>query len=989
MVEDKKDHLEKLTIDERVELLIKLLENMGIKAPIRVSENVIEATVYVENVGTFKNCYMLFSENLQKNFSGFDNLVIQIDKKTKSGCSKIILVNSDSISTSFKNELERKVIQKNSIDYWPIYDLLEKIENKYPDYWRHNDLSLISYETSFELKITESFEIKKLVEYKAAYQKLISIFIEPNLYLRTVDRQSTKKTFTKITLDRLIAENNRLIMLHGDPGAGKTRLLNEIGRKLIEKNIKINEKRYLPIFIDNINIKDAFDEKENIDISKLIICVKISEYFPNQSIDDIIENYQLVLLVDSIDEFEENYKNKIIEKLEELMDKGAISFIGTRSNLLDDIFKISVGKDLKDVFIQKFNNEQVEKFTSRYFEGQGDRAKSLIESMKENKILEKLPLTPLNLSLMSILYEETNQEVPATLNDIYDKFSNLLLGRTMVDKGIDFLDITVKENILNTYALELLQRKNKQLMTKDEFFDFFNKKFSSISGTIDLSMLPHALDYIIQHTGLLILHKGKYVKFRHDSYMEYYAAKEIFKNRRDLECELIANFFDVNWQFAAIFYGGLSRQMPDFLEKIIEKVKTSRNLQEYWSSANGMGYLLQVLYLTEDKIRKNGVKEILNIMIDTYEWLKKITSSLPDRIPFSKFSLPVLSIFPIFLFQDNFDSITLKQPLSLALDELLDEYDEKKKIDGYPYLDNLIYKILMLSVTMSGNRLNMEDKLLDVIKRIDSTGNEFYTKLLEGAIDNLGSSELRKQKDDILKPKKNKEKDSGYYLKAQLDKYIQPASRQRFGIYDKITPNRKIKILTEGISDAMIFEHAYMVLTGNAPYWEIKVGNPSEGGAKDLADALNHGLAFIEDDQIVLGIFDNDSKGLQEFNGSLKPAKFDFLEGYKRIKKCKTFNIYGMLIPIPDEMQNYIQASQTDNYFSTEHYFPIQFLQDNNMIVKTAIPDIFRINDNNSAKTDFARKIQKIKSIDLFKGFIILFKEIDKLCGIEDIDYRE
>src|SRR5690606_7263305 len=107
---------------------------------------------------------------------------------------------------------------------------------------------------------------------------------------------------------------------------------------------------------------------------------------------------------------------------------------------------------------------------------------------------------------------------------------------------------------------------------------------------------------------------------------------------------------------------------------------------------------------------------------------------------------------PIFLFQDNFDSITLKKPLSLALDELLNEYDSKKTIVDYPYLDNIIYKILILAVTVSSNRLNMEEKLIEVIERVKLTGNEFFTKLLEAAIDNLGSRELRKQKNELLKP---------------------------------------------------------------------------------------------------------------------------------------------------------------------------------------------------------------------------------------------
>ncbi len=991
MVKDKKEYLINLSVEGLIDLSEKLLPNMGIFTLKRISSNSIEAIIDTGKAGKFTNCYIVFSEQLSRGYYQIDNISELIDKRFNSGYSKVYIINNHTISNGFEFELEKRVSKKNSIIYWQIENLLKNIEENYPEFWRHSDQALIAYETHFEDKVNESFEIKKLVEYKAAYQKLLSIFIEPNLFLRTEDKQSSKKAFTKVHLNRVIDENERLLMLHGDPGTGKTRLLNEIGKLLINRNSMSLGKRYLPVFIDSVNLRDALNDKDDIDFCSLILTGKLDNYFTGHNIEFILSNYQLTILVDSIDEFEEKYKSKIIREFEVLMDKGVLVFIGTRSNTLDDVFKGSASKAFKEVYIQKFNDEQVEKFAERYFEGNGNRAQSLIESMKENKILEKLPLTPLNLSLMSILYEETNQEIPSTLNDIYDKFSNLLLGRTMVNKNIDFLDITIKENILGIYALELLKRKNSELMSKEEFISFFKQNLSSVSGTINLEMLPQALDFIIEHTGLLILYKNKYVKFRHDSYMEYFAAKEIFKNHREMEDNLVDNFFDVNWQFAAVFYGGLSRKMPVFLTKIIEKISKSNTMKEYWSSANGMGYLLQALYLTDDEIRAKGIKEVLKLMVETYEGFKKFSTTLPDNIYFSRFSLPVLSIFPIFLFQDSFDSITLKMPLSIALDELLKEYDSKKSINDYPYIDNIIYRILILSITMSSSRLVMEDKLLEVIGKIKTTGNEFYTKLLESAIDNLGSRELRRQKNELLKPiRVRNDNKNNFYIRNELDIYLQPASRHRFSKYDKVTPNKRVKLFVEGPTDAMLLEHAYFVLTGYVPYWEIKVGDPTGGGANSLAKALNEGLAYLDEDQIVIGIFDNDQKGLSEFKGTLHSSKFDFVADYTRIKKRKDGRIFGVLLPIPENMQHYIQSNDNDNYFTIEHYFNYEYLEDNSMLKPTAIPGIFKINESGGAKTAFAKKTLKNSDRKLFQGFIILFKEIDRIVNIKDeIIYKE
>ncbi len=53
------------------------------------------------------------------------------------------------------------------------------------------------------------------------------------------------------------------------------------------------------------------------------------------------------------------------------------------------------------------------------------------------------------------------------------------------------------------------------------------------------------------------------------------------------------------------------------------------------------------------------------------------------------------------------------------------------------------------------------------------------------------------------------------------------------------------------------------------------------------------------------------------------------------------------------------------------------------MLNSTAIPRIFKI-DGGGCKTLSRRKVSKINTLEIFQGFIILIKEIDRIAGIKD-----
>ena len=72
---------------------------------------------------------------------------------------------------------------------------------------------------------------------------------------------------------------------------------------------------------------------------------------------------------------------------------------------------------------------------------------------------------------------------------------------------------------------------------------------------------------------------------------------------------------------------------------------------------------------------------------------------------------------------------------------------------------------------------------------------------------------------------------------------------------------------------------------------------------------------------------------------------------------------------------HYLNEKQELNFFEVEHYFPVKYLQDKNM-VKTiqGMNDIFEIKGN---KQKFVETIRTEKDLKLFEDFKVLFDEID------------
>ena len=132
---------------------------------------------------------------------------------------------------------------------------------------------------------------------------------------------------------------------------------------------------------------------------------------------ELVSQYDVQLFIDSIDEFEEEMES-ILKELSLLESKYKIKFYIASRNA--DILIRKSTTPLDNFSIKRFDLTQIKLFLNAFFSGDETKTSYLLDAIRENQMLDKMPITPLTLSLISILFEENEFEVPATVSDIFD-----------------------------------------------------------------------------------------------------------------------------------------------------------------------------------------------------------------------------------------------------------------------------------------------------------------------------------------------------------------------------------------------------------------------------------------------------------------------------------------------------------------------------------------------------------------------------------------
>jgi energy-coupling factor transporter ATP-binding protein EcfA2 len=593
-----------------------------------------------------------------------------LEQTKKIPINKVKVVTNEHFSTGAKDKIfDSNNDERANIDFWDGEKIINFIDKYYPKFWIKGSKKYKKYIERLQERIKTDSSIKSLSIDSKKVEKLLTNMIEPKLSERITNDDGSIKWVNKKADTIVNLPNNSIII--GEPGCGKSTLFKTLSNEIITQNSLRNNQDFYPIIL-------TFKE---IELSKFNLENTIEDFFNrdwnedlNIDSQEILKTENCAIFIDALDELaKKESKESALNAVSEFNIKYPNVKVICSSRPSDYLFHNCETIGFRYMEISALNRQQIEIFLNNYFSDNITKSKSLLKSLKDSEILEKLPKTPLTIALITMLFDEKEIEIPATITDLYELFVNLLIGKTTSTETTELIEVGIKHRIL-CYVAKDLHSNLKASITKTDLHDLITKYSKERGQKFDVNQI---LEEILDQIGLLYVNDKEEISFKHQSFQEYFTAYEIFNHRQSDRKLFIDKFNDLWWQNVAIFYAGMAKDSPKFLEEILEKSKPT-NLSEYISNTGGMGKLLQALYNTPIEQRKKGIQRGLDNTNAILDIVTKEKAS-PERKDllfwqnFSKYGL--MQIFGGW-FQHNNWSITLKEPISEYFDdnfELLDD----------------------------------------------------------------------------------------------------------------------------------------------------------------------------------------------------------------------------------------------------------------------------------------------------------------------------
>ena len=399
-----------------------------------------------------------------------------------------------------------------------------------------------------------------------------------------------------------LLENQRGLIILGDPGAGKTTFLKWLTIKLAQSDKKDGR---LPILVPLSSYADTLSKNPHTRLDDFI-----SDYFHQQGVDvpmksllsKAIANGNALIMLDGLDEVRDlSLRTTVVNRVIAFYDfhkaKGNKFLLTSRIIGYRDVRPTAT--DLLECTLEDFNDEQIEAFVEGWTKaieaaarGEGriasqeaDRErKELMEAVERNPGVRRLAANPLLLTILALMKRQ-GVRLPERRVELYEKYVETLLSSWNRARGLGRppsrdLDVVETVRLLAPLALWMHEENPgvglvKQADLLQELIRLYEEKGEAEPESCARQFIKDVREF----SGLLLERGAGQYGFIHLTFEEYLAAVGIAQNAQEsiqpVVEALAKHIGDDNWREVSLLtigYLGIVQQRERAASAVVREL---------------------------------------------------------------------------------------------------------------------------------------------------------------------------------------------------------------------------------------------------------------------------------------------------------------------------------------------------------------------------------------------------------------------------------